>query len=335
MEMTRQEKLIWGLMAGILIFLFLLSSTDLIIREKETTIYSVSVIIKDTNDDYYKNFRKGIDKAADEYNVDVNFITLYEKGDVEEQMELLNREISDGSQAVVFVPLKQAECRRILDDMVLTSPLIIMGNSLPGDWAITGISQDYYEAGRMLGEAIVRENNADKPVYMFTEGLDYGYNQEVYNGLLAEISQAGFQAHHYEMSPGGSPNTPVIENEDFFSQVMADEVAACDDGAIIVALDVKSLDLTADIIADHTAYEDIAVLYGFGSTTKILNQMDRGFIKGLIATNQYDAGYLSIVKAVEAIEKSSDREQIELASYYLEKDDLKEKYFEKILYPIE
>ena len=33
---------------------------------------------------------------------------------------------------------------------------------------------------------------------------------------------------------------------------MADEVAARDDGAIIVALDVKSLDLTADIIADHT-----------------------------------------------------------------------------------
>ena len=60
MEMTRQEKLIWGLMAGILIILFLLSSTDLIIKEKETTIYSVSVIIKDTNDDYYKNFRKGI-----------------------------------------------------------------------------------------------------------------------------------------------------------------------------------------------------------------------------------------------------------------------------------
>lgn len=335
MEMTRQEKLIWALMAGILIILFLLSSTDLIIKEKETTIYSVSVIIKDTNDDYYKNFRKGIDKAADEYNVDVNFITLYEKEDVAEQMELLNREISDGSQAVVFVPLKQAECRRILDDMVLTSPLIIMGNSLPGDWAITGISQDYYEAGRMLGEAIVRENNPDKPVYMFTEGLDFGYNQEVYNGLLEEISQAGFQAHHYEMSPSGSPNTPVIENEDFFSQVMADEVAACDDGAIIVALDVKSLDLTADIIADNTAYENIAVLYGFGSTTKILNQMDRGFIKGLIATNQYDAGYLSIVKAVEAIEKSSDREQIELTSYYLEKDDLKEKYFEKILYPIE
>ena len=44
---------------------------------------------------------------------------------------------------------------------------------------------------------------------------------------------------------------------------------------------------------------------------------------------------LSIVKAVEAIEKRGDREQIKLESYYIEKDDLKKTHFEKILYPIE
>ena len=75
MKMTRQEKIIWSLFAGVLILLFLLSSTDLIIKEKKTEIYPVSVIIGETTDDYYTNFRKGVDKAADEYNVDVNFIT--------------------------------------------------------------------------------------------------------------------------------------------------------------------------------------------------------------------------------------------------------------------
>jgi hypothetical protein len=54
-----------------------------------------------------------------------------------------------------------------------------------------------------------------------------------------------------------------------------------------------------------------------------------------VTTNQFDAGYLSIVKAVEAIEKRGDRDQIVLESYYIEKDDLKETRFEKILYPIE
>ena len=41
------------------------------------------------------------------------------------------------------------------------------------------------------------------------------------------------------------------------------------------------------------------------------------------------------MKAVEAIEKRGDREQIKLESYYIEKDDLKKTHFEKILYPIE
>ncbi|HBD01129.1 MAG TPA: sugar ABC transporter substrate-binding protein, partial [Lachnoclostridium sp.] len=69
--MTKQEKLLWTLLAGVLVILFLLSSTDLIIKEKKTEIYPVSVIIGDTTDDYYVNFRKGADKAAVEYNVDV------------------------------------------------------------------------------------------------------------------------------------------------------------------------------------------------------------------------------------------------------------------------
>ena len=51
MKMTRQEKIIWSLFAGVLILLFLLSSTDLIIKEKKTEIYPVSVIIGETTED--------------------------------------------------------------------------------------------------------------------------------------------------------------------------------------------------------------------------------------------------------------------------------------------
>ena len=336
MKMTRREKIIWCLFAGILVLLFLLSSTDFIIKEEQTEIYPVSIIIGDTTDDYYSNFRKGVDKAADEYNVDVNFITLYEKGNVTEQMDLLKREVDDGAKAVVLVPLKQEECRTILEEMVLASPLIVMGNIFPGDSAMTGISHDYQEAGRMLGEAITKENTPDKPVFLFTEGLDYGYNREVYAGLLNALSQAGFQAHLYEMNKNGMPNAPSEEHEDFFRWTMETHVYPDSGEAIIAALDVKSLERAADIIAGSPAnMTSLPTLYGFGSTTKILNQMDRGVIKGLIATNQFDAGYLSIVKAVDAIEKRGDREQIVLESYYIEKEDLQKTHFEKILYPIE
>ena len=103
--MAKQEKILWGFFAGILVFLYLLSSTDLIIKEKKTEIYPVSIVIGDTTDDYYVNFRKGVEQAADDYNVDISFITLFEKEDADSQMELVKREIEDGALAVILEPV--------------------------------------------------------------------------------------------------------------------------------------------------------------------------------------------------------------------------------------
>ena len=50
-----------------LLVLFLMCSTDLIIREPEKEIYQVAVIIEDVRDDQYSNFRRGMEQAAVEF----------------------------------------------------------------------------------------------------------------------------------------------------------------------------------------------------------------------------------------------------------------------------
>ncbi|MEY8353790.1 substrate-binding domain-containing protein [Lachnospiraceae bacterium 54-53] len=323
--MTKQEKLLWSLLAGVLVILFLLSSTDLIIKEKKTEIYPVSVIISDTSDDYLANFRKGVDKAAEEYNVDVSFITLYEKGDARQQMELVRREINDGASAVVLIPVKPVECARELDDMVLNSPAVIVGNMFPNERVQSGIAPDYQEEGRRLGQAIAAENPRDLPVWVFSEGLDYGYNRDVYDGIFTALTEAGFTIKLYEK-----------ETDETYRQTIESMVYPGREQAIIAAIDVKSLDEAADIIAGSPVYGNyIAGLYGIGSTTKILNELDKGIIKGLVVNDQFDAGYMSIEKAVEAVHKDLGREQIVLESHYIQKAGLRESRFEKILYPID
>lgn len=323
--MTKQEKLLWSLLAGVLVVLFLLSSTDLIIKEKKTEIYPVSVIISDTSDDYYVNFRKGIDKAAEEYNVDVSFITLYEEGDAGQQMELVKREINDGASAVVLIPVNPVECGKEFDDMVLNSPAVIMGSMFPNERVQGGISPDYGLEGRMLGQAIAAENSPDLPVWIFSEGLDYGYSKEVYDGLMEVLLKAGFTAELYEKS-----------SDETFRQAIEAAVYPGNKNALIAAVDVKSLNETADIIAGSPVYgRYISGIYGIGSTTKLLNQLDTGIIKGLVIYDQFDAGYMSIEKAVEAVNKGNEREQYILDSYYINKENLRESRFEKILYPID
>jgi ABC-type sugar transport system substrate-binding protein len=323
--MIKQEKILWTLLAGVLVFLFLLSSTDLIIKEKKIEIYPVSVIIGDTSDDYYVNFRKGADKAAEEYNVDVSFITLYEKGDADQQIELVQREISDGASAVVLIPVKPVECVKKMDDMVLNSPAVILGSLPPNDQVKSGISPDYEEEGRMLGQAIAAENPPDIPVWIFTEGLEYGYNREAYDGLVSALSKSGFSMKLFGKKAEGT-----------FREAIEGMVYPGSGKAVIAAIDVRSLDEAADIISGSPVYSNaIEGLYGVGSTTKLLKELDNGIIKGLVVSDQFDAGYMSIEKAVEAVHGGLQRTQIVLDSYYIRKANLRESKFERILYPID
>ena len=93
------------------------------------------------------------------------------------------------------------------------------------------------------------------------------------------------------MDKSGITEPDAAENGEIFRRIMEETVSGR--GSRNRAVGVKSLDLTADIIAGSPAYgRYLPRLYGFGNTTKILNQMDRGVIKGLVVTNQFDAGYL-------------------------------------------
>lgn len=323
--MTRQEKILWILLPAVLVILFLLSSTDLIIKEKKTQIYPISVIISDTTDDYFANFRKGVDKAADEYNVDVSFITLYEKGDEDQQLELVKREINDGASAVVLVPVNPVECAKKMDEMVLNCPAVIVGNLIPNEKVRYGISPDYEKEGRMLGQAIARENSPATPVWFFTEGLPYGYNREIYLSAESELKNAGFSVEVYE---NGLNET--------FRRAVESLVYPETKKAIIAAIDTKSLDETAEIIAGSPVYGNyVEGLYGVGSTTRLLTELDNGGISGLVVSDQFDAGYRSIEKAVESVHRGYEKEQITLESFYIKKEDLRKRKFEKILYPID
>ena len=94
-----------------------------------------------------------MEQAAAEYNVDIRFITLYEKGDSAQQMEFLRREIDDGTGAVILEPADPAECRRLLDSFTPGSPVIVTGSLIHSDPAAACVSVDASLGRRYPGTA--------------------------------------------------------------------------------------------------------------------------------------------------------------------------------------
>ena len=136
------------LYVAFLTVLFLMCSTDLIIREPERKIHQIAVIIEDARSDNYSNFRKGMDQAAKEFNVDVHFITLYDKSDAGQQMELMDREQQDGTDALIVVPVDE---ERVMGK-AMAVPVIYLqpkGMEKPGAGTIV---VEYEQMGKQLAK---------------------------------------------------------------------------------------------------------------------------------------------------------------------------------------
>ncbi len=68
---------------------------------------------------------------------------------------------------------------------------------------------------------------------------------------------------------------------------------------------------------------------------QILNYLDRGQIRGVCVTDGFGIGYLSVCEAVRELEGNGKKEALVMDSYYIEKEDLREEFFERMLFPVE
>ena len=323
--MPKREKILLCIGGAFLILLFLLSSTDLIIKERAVQIDSISVILSEDTDDYYQSFRKGIEKAATDLRSDVRLITLYDRKDQDQQIELAAREIRDGTGAVVIEPAEEKAAVMALESLNPGCPVIFVGASSPSDFVADSIFIDYVEVGKILGDKAAEKCLPGEKICLFTQGMAYNGVQDVYEGVCSVLNEKQIPFELYEAKEG---------NE--FRQVIEYMVYPGKGQTEVIALDVQSLDQTADILNESSVYrEHVSALYGLGSTTEILNLLDQGIIDGLVTYDQFSQGYLSIKKAVEAIHGSRQKQETLLDVVYLDQEQLKSGVYEKMLYPME
>ena len=316
----RSGKVMIVLYIVCLVVLFLMCSTDLIIREPERQIYQIAVIIEDVRSDNYSNFRKGMDLAAAELNADVQLITLYEKLDVKEQMDLMDREQQDGTDALIVVPVEEEQ----VSAKQMTIPVILMRAGVAEAAGAGNVIVDYEKMGEQLAREILKEQPADVPVYVLTDPA----GQSDMDRLFLKGSDAVFQ------EAGRSVQRIVRgEEERFFT--MLEQPGAEAQKVVILAENQDILTEAAGVMAGSEAVADaVGGLYGRGTTMAILNYLDRGVITGICVTDEFSVGYYSVREAVRALEGAGSVPTV-MESYYIDKKDLRDPAFEKMLFPIE
>ena len=326
-NMTGKEKLFW-ISCGIgLTLLFLLSSTDLIIKEEEAKVHPISVIVEADSDDNYVNFRKGMDLAAVELNADVNFITLYEKGNRRQQEELLKREQQDGSSALIVAPVNGEAVLAMQEENQLVLPLVFINSEAVGEACpAAAVTFDYFTMGENLGKEIAAVRSPNEKLYFLENEAMSVAGRKFLEGIRSGAAEGSEgPAASYAWAPDAEKSKILEKLTEGRTQKI-----------ILVAPEPESLLEAAQMIEDTEGAEEwVAGLYGRGSSVPILNFLDKGIIKGLCITDDFSAGYLSVKAAIELAEGGSVQTGNYLDSYFIRRGDLRNEKYEKILYPVE
>ena len=322
----RKGQIIWIFYMVILVFLFLASSTNLLIKEKKNEIFPISIIIEDSDDGDYVNFRKGMELAAAELNADVSFITLYDRNNLEQQRALINREERDGAKALIVSPVNEEQIIAAIEGNAINVPVVFLNSKLEASAAACVTSPDYKAMGRKLARKVDELYEKKIPVCMVGEENRTATSRQLEEGIRSILENSGREILLYERSE--DENVRGLLGRIFQKKWQS---------MIFIALDQESLLGLSSVFEDSIRLQPYAVgLYGRGSSLGVLNALDRGDIDGLCVTDDFSIGYQSVQYAVEAAQKGRCKVKIKpQESYYIERQDLRKQEFEKMLYPIE
>lgn len=299
-----KERLFWGMCLIAVLVLFILSSTDLVLKEEKTKVYTMSVILDEENDRNYTNLKRGMEHAAIEYQIDISFISLYNDYDSKQQIELIERELQADVEALVIYPVNQSSILKLLDDMVIEIPFVLLNDPLPGEQITSSVYHSDYQMGSILARNM--EADSDEVVYVYGEQHMQEDEQEFLDGISATLDH----------------NINMITNIQSFQELATNSK--------VIALNQDELSLLAKENEDKRI-----LLYGKGTSLELLNYLEDGQIQGLCVTDDFLKGYESVRYARLAIENANIPFELELDSYYIGKEDLITKQFEKMLYPIQ
>ena len=291
---------------GILGFLGLLVILSLVIpqlfRDQGVSpLLAISVLLRDTDS---SAARQGMEKAADEFGVELRFLTPSGPDMGGEQEELFLRELDGGAEAVVAVPWDPESLYAALLRQKERCPVVTLESRMDG--AAGMVAPDNALLGRQLAQTLLEEWDGGEVILLNTAPRCTG---------VAERLQAAREA----LEEAGVP----VRTEESLPQDLegAGWMLAFDPAATQQAAERKETE------------ELSLMLYGVGASTAVTSQLERGNIAAVAAWSDYAAGYLAVRQAAEAVQGGSGPLS-PLTFSIIRREEIYEPENQKLLFPI-
>ena len=286
----------------------------------------IAVITKSTNSDFWENVFQGVNTAAAEYNVDVTITGPESEEDYVSQIEMIQKAIDNGSDAIVLSAIDYNRITKIVDRAVDKGiKVITIDSGLNSNKVSSFIGTDNYKAGELAAQTVINQLGTDNDIKI---GI-VNYDVETDNGYQRE---QGFRSFLKKFK-----NAEIVEainvnsNTDSATSGAITLLYNHPEINVIVGFN-EWLTLGVGYAVKQLGCKDAVYAVGFDSNTVSIGMLETGEMDSLIVQNPFAMGYLGIKSAVKAINGKKIEKSITTDSDVFTKENMFDTDKQKMLF---
>lgn len=323
----KRNKIYFGLLLFILVSITVWSALAMVNAGKEEEPYSVSVIVNDSNSDRWIAMREGLEQAAQDHNIELNYVSTGAIVDIDEEMALISREIERGADGIIAQMIDSnvnSESVEAIDSRVA---LMLLETDVTPEEVYTYIGPDNLAIGTSIAEAVKEDFGAGldgKKIGILAGNQDQIAMQQRLEGLEAEFLDTGVELLWTIQGQSTETSADII---------LKQQTSPAD---IIVALGNSETEAAVDYLLTLPPEkgEDVC-LYGAGCSEKAVYYLDKGVIQTLVVPNEFNMGYQSMAGMAKQLEYRLSEVESQTVNYLVvDRTNLYDEENQKILFPI-
>lgn len=262
----------------------------------ETEQYSVALVAKSTETEFWLSVFAGAEAAATEYNIRLDITGPETEEDYEAQNRMIAEAVSAGADALVFSAIDYENNASAIDAAAEAGVKVVaIDSSVASGMVSTYIGTDNHAAGRMAAQAALDGVEGQLTVGLVNYDISSANGQERELGareLLGESGRAEVVAVINTLAEAGQAqkDAEAMLREHPEINVL---IAFNEPTSVGAAYAVDSLDLSESVF-----------LVGFDSNVATVDGLQDGCVDALIVQNPYAMGYLGVESAYKLL---SDR----------------------------
>ena len=300
--------------------LFLLLAMEPEQSRRGTELVEVSVVLRQEDTTLWATARQGMEQAAADLGAELRILTLDSAGSAEEQVSLLQQEVSGGAGVLVLVPADTDVLGSTVEELSGQVPVVTMETNMTDRGACAFVGMDNAALGQALGEAALNGAGAGETV-LLVDSVPGA------NGVTQRLTEASAVLER----AGRTVRICRAEAGQSLSEALAAAVGR-DRPALLLAFEAGALEAAAGVLEQME--QDPPLLYGAGATNTIAYALEQGWITAIAAQNEYAAGYLAVEAAVQAARKLPRKTVEPMEFSIVRRENMYNPAHQKLLFPV-